>query len=100
MSTTLQDVLDFISNASSSDLSDIADEIQENGYEFECYECETHECEEYDCSEDFDAEKREFLQDLVLRFDQFGLADMLQELKHECNRLGVNNKIEEMRHET
>lgn len=96
MSITIDDVLDFISNASSSDLSDIANEIQENGYEFECYECETHECDEHDCNceEESNDQKREFLQFLANRLDMFGLGDMLGELKVECDQLGVNLKVD------
>ena len=39
MNTTLEDVLAFIASASPSDLNDMADEMQEHGYEFECLEC-------------------------------------------------------------
>ena len=93
MSITFDDVSDFIWTASSFDLSRIADEIVDNGYEFECSECETYECEEHDSSEDVEVAKRELLQSLARRLDQFGLDDMLEELKSECELVGVNLKI-------
>lgn len=91
MNTTFEDVLAFIATASSSDLSNIADEIQENGYEFECLECETHECEEPHCdhNEDLKDIRDDFIRDLVRRGNQFGLDDMLQEFKREAHQIGA-----------
>lgn len=91
MNTKLEDVLAFIATASSSDLSNIVDEIQENGYEFECYECETHECEDPYCDHDEELKntRDDFIRDLVRRGNQFGLDDMLQELKREAHQIGA-----------
>lgn len=97
MNTTLEDVIGFIEAASSSDLSAIAEEIQDKGYEYECLECETHECEEHECNHDEEmAEvKNEFIHHLVERNNQFGLDDMLDELKREGQRIGAYLKVEE-----
>lgn len=94
MSITLEEVIAFIATASPSDLSDIADEIQEQGYEFECYECETHECEECDHNEEMDELRDEFIHKLVRRNNQFGLDDMLDELKREGERVGAYLRVE------
>ena len=93
----LEDVLGFISSAGDSDLNAIADEMMENGYEYECLECETHECEEHECNHDEEmAEvKNEFIHHLVERNNQFGLDDMLDELKREGQRIGAYLKVEE-----
>lgn len=97
MTITLEDVLGFISSAGDSDLNAIADEMVENGYEYECLECETHECEEHECNHDEEmAEvKNEFIHHLVERNNQFGLDDMLDELKREGQRIGAYLKVEE-----
>lgn len=95
MSITLEDVLAFIATASSSDLNDMADEMQEQGYEFECLECETHECEESECNHDEEMhEMRDgFIKELASRGNQFGLSDMLEEFQREANRIGVHLDI-------
>lgn len=93
MSITIDDVSDFIWVAQSHHLNRIADELVESGYEFECPECEEHKCPEHDSTEDVDFAKYQFLQHLSNRLDQFGLSDMLSELKYECDQLGVNLKI-------
>lgn len=97
MSITLEDVLGFISSASGSDLNMIADEMKESGFEYECLECETHECEEHECHHDEEmAEvKNGFIHYLVERNNQFGLDDMLDELKHEGQSIGAYLKVEE-----
>lgn len=97
MTITLEDVLGFISSAGDSDLNAFADEMMENGYEYECLECETHECEEHECNHDEEmAEvKNEFIHHLVERNNQFGLDDMLDELKREGQRIGAYLKVEE-----
>lgn len=91
MNTTLEDVLAFIASASPSDLSDMADEMQEQGYEFECLECETHECEEHQCNHDEEMQevRDEFIKELVSRGNQFGLSDMLEEFRREADRIGA-----------
>lgn len=96
MNTTLEDVLAFIATASSSDLSDIADEIQENGYEFDCYECETHVCEEFEdvYKEELQQARDDFIRELVRRANQFGLDDMLDELRREGQCVGAYLKAE------
>lgn len=94
MSITLDDVNDFIWTANSNDLNRIADELVDNGYEFECLECETHECEEHDSTEDIELAKSEFIQGLIERANQFGLNDMLDEIKREGERVGVFLKAE------
>lgn len=95
MSTTLEDVIDFMNSASDSDLHTIADELQENGYEFECYECETHVCEEFEdvYEEDLQKERNDFIRFLIDRANQFGLDDMLEELKREGDRIGAYSKL-------
>lgn len=97
MSITLEDVLSFISSAGGSDLNTIADEMMENGYEYECLECETHECEEHEHhhNEEMAEVKNEFIHYLVERNNQFGLDDMLDELKHEGQSIGAYLKVEE-----
>ena len=94
MNIDISDVSNFIWKASQSELNRIADELVDNGYEFECAECETHECATYDSTEDIEVAKRLFLQNLANRLDLFGLGDMLSELKDECDQLGVNLKLE------
>lgn len=94
MSISIEDVSDFIWTAQHHHLNRIADELADSGYEFECSKCETHECSEHDSTEDIEVAKRQFLQHLANRLDQFGLSDMLSELKDECNQLGVNLKLE------
>ena len=97
MSINLEDVLSFISSASGSDLNKIVDEMKESGFEYECLECETHECEEHECHHDEEmAEvKNEFIHYLVERNNQFGLDDMLDELKREGQSIGAYLKVEE-----
>lgn len=94
MSITIEDVSSFIWTAKSHTLSRIADDLVDSGYEFECSECEEHECEVHDSTEDVALAKHQFLQHLSNRLDQFGLNDMLSELKYECDQLGVNLKLE------
>lgn len=94
MNITIEDVSSFIFTAQPYHLNQIADELVDSGYEFECSECETHECDVHDSTEDIEIAKRQFLQNLANRLDQFGLSDMLSELKDECNLLGVNLKLE------
>lgn len=91
MNTTIEDVLAFVASASLSDLSEIADKMQEQGYEFECLECETHECEEHQCTHDEEMQevRDEFIKELVNRGNQFGLSDMLEEFKREADQIGA-----------
>ena len=89
MSITIEDVCDFIWTAHNNHLNRIADELVDSGYEFECIECEEHECE-CDCDdEDGDHEKNEFIRHLINRANQFGLQDLLDELKYEGDRVGA-----------
>ena len=86
---TLDDVMSFISEADESDLESIAEELTDRGVDFHCSECEDHECE-CDCDdEDGDHEKNEFICHLVSRANQFGLQDLLDELKYEGDRVGA-----------
>lgn len=86
---TLDDVMSFISEADESDLESIAEELTNRGVDFHCSECESHECE-CDCDdEDGDYEKNEFIHHLVNRANQFGLQDLLDELKYEGDRVGA-----------
>lgn len=86
---TLDDVMSFISEADESDLESIAEELTDRGVDFHCSECEDHECE-CDCDdEDSDHEKNEFIRHLVNRANQFGLQDLLDELKYEGDRVGA-----------
>lgn len=94
MNIDISDVSDFIWKASQSELNQIADELVDSGYEFQCSECEDHECPVHDSTEDIAVAKHLFLQNLANRLDLFGLGDMLSELKDECDRLGVNLKLE------
>lgn len=89
MSITFEDVSSFIAAARPSVLQKIADELESEGFEFECLECETHECEEHDSTEDVDLAKKELIRELIERANQFGLDDMLDELKREGERIGV-----------
>lgn len=95
MITTLEDVLAFIASASRSDLSGMADEMQERGYEFECLECETHECEVHQCNHDEEMQevRDDFIKELVSRGNQFGLSDMLDEFKCEADRIGARLNV-------
>lgn len=90
MSITLEDVLGFISSSSGSDLNTIADEMKESGFEYECLECEEHECHH---DEEMAEVKNEFIHYLVERNNQFGLDDMLDELKREGERVGAYLKV-------
>jgi len=84
---TLDDVMSFISEADESDLESIAEELTDRGVDFHCSECEDHECE-CDCDdEDGDHEKNEFIRHLINRANQFGLQDLLDELKYEGDRV-------------
>ena len=86
---TLDDVMSFISEADESDLESIAEELTDRGVDFHCSECEDHECE-CDCdAEDGDHEKNKFIRHLVNRAKQFGLQDLLDELKYEGDRVGA-----------
>ncbi|WP_151837168.1 hypothetical protein [Acinetobacter johnsonii] len=86
---TLDDVMSFISEADESDLESIAEELTDRGVDFHCSECEDHECE-CDCDdEDCDHEKNEFIRHLINRANQFGLQDLLDELKYEGDRVGA-----------
>ena len=86
---TLDDVMSFISEADESDLESIAEELTDRGVDFYCSECEDHECE-CDCDdEDSDHEKNEFIRHLINRANQFGLQDLLNELKYEGDRVGA-----------
>ncbi|MDH0711327.1 hypothetical protein [Acinetobacter johnsonii] len=86
---TLDDVMSFISEADESDLESIAEELTDRGVDFHCSECEDHECE-CDCDdEDSDHEKNEFIRHLINRANQFGLQDLLNELKYEGDRVGA-----------
>lgn len=94
MSITLEKVLEFVQQASSSQLHEIADALMDVGFSFTCDECDMHECDECDCDDDFTYQKREFLQGLAYRADTFGFDEMLSELKIECTQLGVNLKVQ------
>ena len=86
---TLDDVMSFISEADESDLESIAEELTDRGVDFYCSECEDHECE-CDCDdEDGDHEKNEFIRHLINRANQFGLQDLLDELKYKGDRVGA-----------
>ncbi|NWK73762.1 hypothetical protein HYG93_05550 [Acinetobacter sp. SwsAc6] len=86
---TLDDVMSFINEADESDLESIAAELTDRGVDFHCSECENHECE-CDCDEDgSDHEKNEFIHYLINRANQFGLQDLLDELKYEGDRVGA-----------
>ena len=86
---TLDDVMSFISEADESDLESIAEELTDRGVHFHCSECEDHECE-CDCDdEDGDHEKNEFIRHLINRANQFGVQDLLDELKYEGDRVGA-----------
>lgn len=86
---TLDDVTSFINEADESDLESIAEELMDRGVDFHCSECENHECE-CDCDEDGgDHEKNEFIRHLINRANQFGLQDLLDELKYEGDRVGA-----------
>lgn len=94
MSITIEDVSHFIQEAKWNQLDEIADALEDAGFEFTCNECETHECGAHDSTEDVALAKHQFLQHLSNRLDQFGLDDMLSELKDECRINGVNLKLE------
>ena len=94
MSITFEEVSSFIATARPSVLQKIADELESEGFEFECLECETHVCEEHDPTEDIELAKSEFIQGLIERANQFGLNDMLDDLKREGERVGVFLKAE------
>ncbi len=86
---TLDDVMTFISEADESDLESIANELTDRGVDFYCSECAEHECEcDYD-EEDVEYEKNEFIHHLINRANQFGLQDLLDELKYEGDRIGA-----------
>lgn len=86
--TTLENVMDFIDQASGEDLESIATELTDRGVDFHCSKCEDHESE-CDCDdEDGDYEKNEFIRHLINRANQFGLQDLLDELKYEGERVG------------
>lgn len=92
--TTLENVMDFIDQASSEDLESIATELTNRGVDFHCTECESHECE-CDCDdEEDDYEKNEFIRHLINRANQFGLQDLLDELKYEGERVGFYLNIQ------
>lgn len=93
MSITIEDVCDFIWTAHNNHLNRIADELVDSGYEFECVECEEHECTVHDSTEDVDLAKKELIRELIERANQFGLDDMLDELKREGERVGVYLRI-------
>lgn len=95
MSITIDDVNDFIFAAHTSDLNRIADELIDNGYEFECPECEDHECDECHHDEEMEDVRNNFIHHLVERNNQFGLDDMLDDLKREGERVGAFLKIED-----
>ena len=91
---TLDDVMKFISEADESDLESIAEELTDRGVDFHCSECEDHECD-CDCDdEDDDCEKNEFIRHLVNRANQFGLQDLLDELRYEGDRVGAYLNIQ------
>ncbi|WP_180191390.1 hypothetical protein [Acinetobacter sp. YH01006] len=93
MSTTIEDVSDFIWTAHTHHLNRIADELVDSGYEFECIECEEHECAVHDSTEDVDLAKKELIRELIERANQFGLDDMLDGLKREGERIGAYLRI-------
>lgn len=95
MSITIENVCDFIWTAHGNHLNRIADELVDSGYEFECPECEKHECLVHDSTEDVDLAKKELIRELIERANQFGLNDMLDELKCEGQRIGAYLKLEE-----
>lgn len=88
----IKEIIDFIeTDACRTELHEIASALEDNGYEFECSECEEREIHgcgcEYDVDEDY--ERNEFIKHLIARANQFGLSDMLEELKREGNRVGA-----------
>lgn len=89
MSITIEDVIDFIQEAKWCRLDEIADALGDAGFEFTCDECETHECGVHDSAEDVDLAKKELIRELIERANQFGLDDMLDELKREGERIGA-----------
>ena len=93
MSITIEDVSDFIWTAHAHHLNRIADELVDSGYEFECSECKDHECPAHDSTEDVDLAKKELIRELIERANQFGLNDMLDELKREGERVGAYLRV-------
>lgn len=90
MKLKINDILEFIDNADMHELSEISDAITDQGYEFECDVCDNHVC---DHEEEIHDSRFELLQSLVNRLDQFGLDDMLEEMKKECYQVGVNMRV-------
>lgn len=91
--TTLEDVLAFICTASSQDLHQIENEMTDHGFEFTCDECENHECDECYHDEEMEDVRNDFIHRLVERNNQFGLDDMLDDLKREGERVGAFLKV-------
>lgn len=91
---TLEDVLDFIGNESSYNIRGlIASELEDAGYEFECDACSDRDIYGCDtCTPEKDVElaaRIELLQQIIGRGNQFGLEDMLDELRREGESVGV-----------
>jgi hypothetical protein len=91
---TLEDVLEFIRNeATHRDLDPIADALENEGHSFECETCSDRDiygCNT--CTPEKDVEfaaRIELLQQIIGRGNQFGLEDMLDELRREGESVGV-----------
>ena len=86
---TVQDVLDFIEVADECDLETIAEELQNRNVDFYCSECEDRD-DSCDCNDEDDEYLRnEFIKELIAKANQFGITDMLDDLKREGERIGV-----------
>lgn len=84
---TLEDVLEFISNASISDMDEIESALDDANHVF--FNSQDDEC---DCTPESEIEaeaKRQVLQHIIGRGNQFGLEDMLDELRREGESVGV-----------
>ena len=91
---TLEDVLDFIATKSSHmDRRLIAEELEDNGYEFECESCfdrDIHGCDTCTPEREVKLEAEiELLRKIINRGNQFGLDDMIDELRREGESVGV-----------
>lgn len=85
---TLEDVLDFISStATKTDMGEIESALDDANHIF--FNSQDNEC---DCTPESEVEaeaKRELLQQIIGRGNQFGLEDMLDELRREGESVGV-----------
>lgn len=89
-SITLEDVLEFVVTASVEQMEEIETALDDANHVFYCSECDDRQHSDCDSPEEVSTlAKKELLQQIIRAGNQFGLDDMLNELRREGESHGV-----------